>query len=153
VGNSRDAARWNIRDRRHVEELARFEEVMHRLERTAIGVSVISRGLDDHARLSGTTHPSMAAMGTLLDRLADAVRAAVELVLGTGDEATAAERLAAVKAQRERCVQGARRRAKEAWEGEATDEALQLEAEWLGYGAILVQVDRIIGDLTTPLPP
>src|SRR5262249_32295402 len=53
VGNSRDAARWNIRDRRHVHELQRFEEVMHRLERTAIGVSVISRGLDDHARLSG----------------------------------------------------------------------------------------------------
>jgi hypothetical protein len=57
-----------------------------------------------------------------------------------------------VRAQRQRCLEGARRRAREAWEGEASTEALQLEGEWLGYGAILVQVDRIVDDLGAPLP-
>ena len=66
VGNGREAARWNVRDRRHIDVLGRYEDVMPRLERTAIGVSVISRGLDDHARLSGTTHSAMPAMGALL---------------------------------------------------------------------------------------
>jgi uncharacterized membrane protein YgaE (UPF0421/DUF939 family) len=152
VGNSQDAARWNIRDRRHVDELARLEEVMHRLERTAIGVSVISRGLDDHARLSGTTHRSMTAMGALLDELADAIGAVAAQALGGGDEAAVAERMHAVRERWQRCLLGARRRAREAWEGEATPEALQLEGEWLGYGAILVQVDRIVDDLGAPLP-
>ena len=43
---------------------------MPRLERTAIGVSVISRGLDDHAHLGGTTHRAMPAMGALMIALA-----------------------------------------------------------------------------------
>ena len=43
VGNGRESARWNVRDRRHIAALGRYEEVMPRLERTAIGVSVISR--------------------------------------------------------------------------------------------------------------
>ena len=55
IGNGREVARWNVRDRRHAVELGRFEDVMPRLERTAIGVSVISRGLDDHAWVSGTS--------------------------------------------------------------------------------------------------
>ena len=66
VGNGRDAARWNVRDRRHIDVLGRYEGVMPRLARTAIGVSVIARGLDDHARLSGTTHSAMPSMGALL---------------------------------------------------------------------------------------
>ena len=74
VGNGREAAHWNVRDRRHIEVLARYENFMPRLERTAIGVSVISRGLDDHARLSGTTHAAMPAMGALFVALAAAVR-------------------------------------------------------------------------------
>ena len=44
VGDGRETARWNVRDRRHVDELGRYEDVMPRLERTAIGVSVISEG-------------------------------------------------------------------------------------------------------------
>ena len=76
VGNGRESARWNVRDRRHIDVLAGYEAVMPRLERTAIGVSVISRGLDDHARLSGTTHAAMPAMGALLVALATAVGAA-----------------------------------------------------------------------------
>ncbi len=34
---------------------------------------------------------------------------------------------------------------------EASD-ADQIEGEWLGYAALVVQVDRIIGDLSAPLP-
>ena len=44
VGKGREAARWNVRDRRHIDVLGRYEGVMPRLERTAIGMSVISRG-------------------------------------------------------------------------------------------------------------
>ena len=87
VGDGREAARWNVRDRRHIDALGRYEEVMPRLERTAIGVSVISRGLDDHARLSGTTHRAMPAMGALLVALASAVRALVDDVLGATADA------------------------------------------------------------------
>ena len=46
-----------------------YEDVMPRLERTAIGVSVISRGLDDHAGV-GNCPPPMPAMGMLLIALA-----------------------------------------------------------------------------------
>jgi hypothetical protein len=153
VGNGREVARWNVRDRRHIDELGRYENALPRFERTAIGVSVISRGLDDHARLSSTTHASMAAMGTLLETLARLVRASTGTVLGTTIETEFAAALAAVRAQRERCVQGAARRARMALEeNEADPEALRLGGEWLSYAALLVQVDRIVADLSAPLP-
>jgi hypothetical protein len=151
VGNGKEAARWNVRDRRHVDILGRYEEVMPRLERTAIGVSVISRGLDDHAHLVGTTHPPMPAMGELLIALAGAVRALVQDVLGD-EEADLAVALDDVRARRARCVRGASRRARVALEqGEAPD-GDPLAGEWLNYAALLVQVDRIVGDLSAPLP-
>ena len=70
VGTGRESARWNVRDRRHVEELARYEEVLPRLERTAIGASVISRGLDDHAHLPAhlPAHPPADGPGRGDDR-------------------------------------------------------------------------------------
>ena len=70
VGNGREAAKWNLRDRRHVIELSRYEELMPRLERTAIGVSVISRGLDDHAHLTGGEHQAMPDMAACWARSA-----------------------------------------------------------------------------------
>jgi uncharacterized membrane protein YgaE (UPF0421/DUF939 family) len=153
VGNGREVARWNVRDRRHIDELGRYENALPRFERTAIGVSVIARGLDDHARLSGTSHVSMVAMGTLLETLARLVRASTGSVLGTTIETEFAAALAAVRAQRERCVQGAARRARIALEeNEADPEALRLGGEWLSYAALLVQVDRIVADLSAPLP-
>jgi hypothetical protein len=152
VGQGRDVARWNVRDRGHREELGRFEEVMPRLERTAIGVSVISRGLDDHARLTGTEHPAMRSMGILLVALADAVRALVRHVVHDAPEAEVVTALNVVRAQRNRCVQGAARRARMALEHDHEADAEQLEGEWLGYAAILVQVERIVGDLSAPLP-
>jgi uncharacterized membrane protein YgaE (UPF0421/DUF939 family) len=153
VGNGREAARWNVRDRRHIDVLARYESVMPRLERTAIGVSVIARGLDDHAHLSGTTHASMAAMGALLQALADAVRAMVRDVLAeTDDDDDLVRSLAEVKARRERCVRGASRRARSALEHPDGADFDALEGEWLNYAALLVQVDRITSDLGAPLP-
>ena len=125
---------------------------MLRLERTAIGVSVISRGLDDHARLTGTTHRAMPAMGALLIALAGAVRALVQDVLGESEDADVARSLAEVRTRRERCVQGASRRARLALEHDERPDGVHLEGEWLGYAALLVQVDRIVGDLNAPLP-
>jgi uncharacterized membrane protein YgaE (UPF0421/DUF939 family) len=158
VGNGRESARWNVRDRRHVDVLGRFEQILPRLERTAIGVSVISRGLDDHARLDGTVHTAMPAMGQLFIALAGAVRAVVHEVLGTSERVDVARALAEVTAQRERCVRGASRRARLALEHVAEHDehdvidGEQVEREWLNYAALLVQVDRIVGDLSAPLP-
>jgi hypothetical protein len=152
VGNGREAALWNVRDRRHVEVLGRYEDAMPRLERTAIGVSVISRGLDDHARLSGTTHRAMPAMGALLVALGAAVRALAHDVLGESEDACLVGSLAEVRVRRERCVQGASRRARSALEHDEALDRDELEGEWLSYAALLVQVDRIVGDLSAPLP-
>ena len=150
VGDGRGAARWNFRDRRHVEVLGRYEAVMPRLERAAIGVSVIARGLDDQARLAGTMHGAMPAMGALLVTLARAIRALTDDVLGDGRRTLAdgsprsapdgivhAGRVAAGSdGPRPRIGRGVTR-----W-----------GAEWLGYAALLVQVDRIVGDLSARLP-
>jgi uncharacterized membrane protein YgaE (UPF0421/DUF939 family) len=152
VGNGREAARWNARDRRHVDALGRYEDVMPRLERTAIGVSVISRGLDDHARLAGTTHRAMPAMGALLIALATAIRTSVQHVLGQSEETDVPSTLDEVRVRRARCAQGASRRAKLALEHDEALDGDQLEGEWLSYAALLVQVDRIVGDLSAPLP-
>jgi len=126
--------------------------VLPRLERTAIGVSVISRGLDDHARVSGTTHDAMPAMGELLNALAGAVRALVDSVLAGADATALDAALARVTERRDRCARGASRRARVALEHDEDADAVVLEVEWLGYAALLVQVDRIVGDLSAPLP-
>ncbi len=124
---------------------------MPRLERTAIGVSVISRGLDDHSRMSGTTHPSMPKMGALLIALAAAVRATASSVL-TSQESGVAASLADVRERRHACKQAASRRAQRALEhGDEADLEI-IEGEWLNYAALLVQVDRIVADLSAPLP-
>ena len=106
IGNGREAARWNMRDRRHIEELGRYEEVLPRFERTAIGISVIARGLDDHARLTGTSHAGMPSMGALLVALASAVRALAREVLGQADDTDVTHALAEVRTRRARCVHG-----------------------------------------------
>jgi hypothetical protein len=182
VGNGRESARWNVRDRRHAEELDRYEKVLPRLERTAIGVSVISRGLDDYAQLEAAqpegaqpeaaqpegaqsegaapdqdaSRPAMPAMGALLVALGGAVRALAYDVLGVPGRVELDGALAEIRIQRQRCVRGASRRARVALEHDAeagrSAEGTALEDEWLNYAAILVQVDRIVGDLSAPLP-
>jgi hypothetical protein len=90
-------------------------------------------------------------MGALLMALADAVHAVVQDVLGESDEADVTRSLTEVRMRRQRCVQGAARRARLALgQDEHADDLL--EGEWLSYTAILVQVDRIVADLSAPLP-
>jgi uncharacterized membrane protein YccC len=151
VGNSRDSARWNVRDRRHAAVLGRYEEMLPRLERTGIGTWVIARTLDDQARLADTDHAAVPAMGALLVALAGASRAAVRDLLDDAGGTDLAPALAEVRERRERCVRGASRRARLALEQEATY-GDPLESEWLGYASVLVQVDRIVSDLSLGLP-
>ena len=125
---------------------------MPRLERAAIGVSVISRGLDDHAHLSGTTHGAMPAMGALLDLAGGApCGLSARTCSATRHADRVASSLAEVQARRDRCAQGASRRARLALEDHDEPDH-ELEVEWLGYAALLVQVERIVGDLSAPLP-
>ena len=116
-----------------------------RASRERVGVA---RGLDDHARILGTSHTAMPTMGALLLSLADLVRAVRSDVLDeAGADVDAQARV--VRERRQRCVRAAQRRAGLA-EGDADHPGV--EAEWLNYTAILVQVDRIVVDLSAPLP-
>ena len=61
------------------------------------------------------------------------------------------DRLPRCRPDGQACLRGAFRRARLALDhGESGD--AQVEGEWLGYAALLVQVDRIIGDLGAPQP-
>ena len=151
VGQGRESARWNVRDRRHIDALGRFEDEMPRLGRAAIGVWVIARVLDDQARLAETAHPAMPTMGALLGALADLIRAFTGELLGTATATDVADALGEVRLRRERCTQSASRRARLALAHEDDDDE-SLESEWLGYAALVVQVDRIAGDLGPPEP-
>ena len=151
IDGGRESVRWNVRDRPRIELFQRLDVVMPRLERAAIGVSVISRGLDDHARLSGTTHEPMASMGALLTALGESIRALALRVLGADTE-DFQRSLDDVRERRVRCVQGASRRARSAVAGDGDTAPGSLEGEWLNYAALLVQVDRIVADLCAPVP-
>ena len=115
-------------------------------------MSVIARGLDDHAHLTGTTHRSMATMGELLTALADAVRAVTAEVLDPATDADVEAAITKVRSWRSKCVIAATRRARTALEHDSALADQPLEGEWLNYAALLVQVDRIVGDLSAPLP-
>ena len=150
VGDGRHAAKWNIRDRRHLKELGRYEDALPCLERTAIGVWAIARGLDDHARL-GEPHRAMPAMGALFDSLAAAIAEHVRNVLGASHDAAVVAALDDVYARRARCMQGAARRARLALETEPGDGRPEVEGEWIGYVSLLVQTDRIAADIRANL--
>jgi len=150
VGNGRESARWNVRDRRHIAELTTLEELMPRLERTAIGVSVIARGLDDYARVTGTVHKPMKGMGELLIALAAAVRAVVADVLDPSQKSDIDPVLEELNARRDVCRKAASRRARLAIDVDDESDPTVVEGEWLNYAAVLVQVDRIVADLGPP---
>jgi uncharacterized membrane protein YccC len=159
VGNGREAAQWNVRDRRHIAELGRYEDVLPRLERTAIGVSAISRGLDDHARLTGGEHRPMPDMAALLAALGTLIEAVVRDVLGQAESGEDTRALEEVQARRAPCARAAFRQAQRALGGavaavgDADGDRDQPDTEWMSYTALLVQVDRIVDDLRAPLPP
>jgi hypothetical protein len=152
VGDGRNTARWNIRDRRHLTELGRYEDAMPCLERTAIGVWAIARGLDHHARLRDEPHRAMPAMGALFASLAAAIAEHVRNILGASQDAAVVAILDEVHTRRARCMQGASRRARLALECEAGDNRLEVEGEWIGYVSLLVQTDRIAADIRANLP-
>lgn len=153
VGDGRNAARWNIRDRRHLTELGRYEDAMPCLERTAIGVWAIARGLDDHARLRNEPHAAMPAMGALFASLAAAIAEYVRNILGASQDAAVVATLDEVHTRRDRCMQGAARRARLALESEAGEDHLEVEGEWIGYVSLLVHADRIAADIRANLSP
>jgi uncharacterized membrane protein YgaE (UPF0421/DUF939 family) len=149
VGQGREAAHWNVRDRSHIAELVRYEQVLPRLERTAIGVWAISRGLEDHAQLTGGEHVPMPDMAALLASLGGLVRVFASVVLG---EHPAGGVLAAVEdvlLRRAPCAAVAHHQV--AADVPAPDRPSS-PAEWMSYTALLVQVDRIVEDLRQPLP-
>jgi len=148
VGNSSESAQWNVRDRAHRAELGRYEDVMPRLERTAIGVWAIARGLEDHAQLTGGEHRRMESMGALLTALGNLVRVFTGEVLGDEPEGAVAGALQEVHLQRAPCARAAHRQTRET----PGQESIGPAPEWMSYTALLVQVDRIVEDLRAPLP-
>jgi uncharacterized membrane protein YgaE (UPF0421/DUF939 family) len=149
VGQGRESARWNVRDRRHIDALGRFEDELPQLRRAAIGVSVISRGLDDQAHLAPAAHAPMRAMGALLTALAGLIRAFAGELLGTAGSTDVGAAVDEVRMRRERCTHAASRRARVALDHEDGAE-VDDESEWLDYAALIVQVDRITSDLEPP---
>jgi uncharacterized membrane protein YgaE (UPF0421/DUF939 family) len=148
IGTGRESAQWNIRDRPHVDELSRYENALPRLERAAIGVSSLARGLDDEAQAAaGQELPAMQAMSLLLVALGQFVRAFARDVIsdGHGDGVDAA--LTEVERRREPCARAASRRALGALGEDGGPYVDARAVEWLGYAALLVQIDRIVDDL------
>jgi hypothetical protein len=133
-------------------ELGHYELILPRLERTAIGVSVISRGLDDHARITGSSHRAMPSMGLLLVALAGAVGAYVNDVAKGAADSDFNATMDEVRTRRQRCMEAASRRALLAIDSDEAADHDEVEGEWLNYVALLVQVDRIVADLNAPLP-
>jgi Fusaric acid resistance protein-like len=150
VGSGREAAHWNFRDRRNIVELGRYEEVLPRLERTAIGVSSISRGLDDYAHQAGGEHRPMPDMALLFAALGDLIRVLVRDVLGERVEGEETRAFDEVRLRRAPCARAAFRQARRALAND--EDPGQPEGEWMSYTALLVQVDRIVDDLRAPLP-
>jgi hypothetical protein len=124
---------------------------MPRLERTAIGVWAIARGLEDHALLTGGEHRPMEAMGALLVALGGLVRAFTDEVLGDRPEGAVAGAVQEVQVRRAPCARAAHRQTLEGSTEEA-DPPGGKGPEWMSYTALLVQVDRIVDDLRAPLP-
>jgi uncharacterized membrane protein YgaE (UPF0421/DUF939 family) len=152
IDSSRESVRWNVRDRQHTDTVGRYETTMPRLERAAIGVSVIARGLDDHARLTGTTHAAMSSMGELLIALGNAITVVARGVVDESAGDDLARAIEEVRIRRQWCVEGATRRARLALDGVEDVDLQQIEGEWLNYAALLVQVDRVVADLAAPFP-
>ncbi|HKY14958.1 MAG TPA: FUSC family protein [Microthrixaceae bacterium] len=152
IGNGREAAQWNIRDRAHVAELGRYEDVLPRFERSAIGVWAIARGLEDHVQLTGGEHHEMPAMAGLLGSLGDLVRVFAGTVLGERSPEDTQAAVDEVMRRREPCARTARRLGRAALDEDDPEHRARPPQEWMSYTALLIQVDRIVDDLRQPLP-
>jgi uncharacterized membrane protein YccC len=147
VGSGRRAARWNHRDRGHLGDLSRYEDMAPRLERISIGVSEIARDLDRAAARRPDPHPSTPKLGALLEALADAVRAVGHQLDAPQDERAMDAALQNVRLRRTETQQGATRRARLAVNTDGADVLDPAADELLVYTAVLVQADAIVADL------
>jgi uncharacterized membrane protein YccC len=150
VDEGRRSAHWSLRDRPHRAELAVYEDVLPRLERVAIGVWALARGLDDEATMAGGEHAPMRRMGELLSAIGDVVEAHAAAILGL----RGADRLPGLVRRadelRDACADSARRRSRTAQGDPAMDGSTGPDREWMSYVALLVQVDRVLEDLRAP---
>jgi uncharacterized membrane protein YccC len=147
VGSGRRAARWNHRDRGHLDNLAQYEDLAPRLERISIGVSEIARDLDRTAAVTPGEHAPTMKLGALLTALGCAIRALANELDAPDDHRALRAALHEVGVCRDESRQGATRRARLAVDA-ASAHALDPAAdEWLAYGAVLVQADAIVADL------
>jgi hypothetical protein len=147
VGGGRRSAQWNVRDRAHVAELARYEDVLPKLERTAIGVWAIARGLEDHAQLTGGEHRPMPDMAALLASLAGLVRAFAAEVLDERPSGSVPIAVEDVRRRRVPCEEAAHRQVAART---GSEQAGGQRKEWMSYTALLVQIDRVVDDLRSP---
>jgi hypothetical protein len=81
------------------------------------------------------------------------VRALGRDVLREGPDGEVEAALNEVRQRRLPCVRAAFRRAQQVFGDGGSGELGRHDGEWLGYAALLVQVDRIVDDLSAPLPP
>lgn len=146
VGTGQRAARWNYRDRRHLDDLDRYEEMAPRLERISIGVSEIARDLDRVAGRATEAHPPTPKLGALLDALATAVSAYTRQLDHADDPDALRTALQNFEERRAESERGATRRARLAVDG-GRDVPDPAGDEWLDYGSILLQADAIAADL------
>jgi len=144
VGTGRRAARWNYRDRRHLADLDRYEQMAPRLERISIGVAEITRDLERSASRITGEHSPTPRLGALLRALAGAVGAYTRQI-DDPDDGPLRDALAELQLRRAEGQQGATRRARLAVDGgDIVDPAA---GEWLDYGSILLRADAIAADL------
>ena len=153
VGNGREAARWNVRDRRHINVLGRYEDAMP------------APGADRHRRLGHLAGPRRSRSPRRHDppgharHGCPAGRVGQRRPLGGAGRArraratpTSRRARRGPRADGSACAQACVRRARLALEHDEAFAADELEGEWLGYAALLVQVDRIVVDLSAPVP-
>jgi hypothetical protein len=142
VGASAEEVNWHIVDRWKADRVRAVRAALPRLERVAIATSVITRGLDDFANLQVEGPPrAMATLGGFLCAAANATRTFTAVTLGGAAESDFDVAMAAAGEQRELVRAAAKRR--------VTLDPVEL---WTLYSAIVVETDRLLGDLTAPLP-
>jgi uncharacterized membrane protein YgaE (UPF0421/DUF939 family) len=142
VGATAEEVNWHIVDRWRAERVVTVRAALPRLERVAIATSVITRGLDDFANLQVESGPrAMPTLGAFLCSAAQATRAFTDVALGRADEAAFDAAMEAANEQRERVRAAAQRR--------VTIDPVEM---WTLYSAIVVETDRLLGDLTAPQP-
>jgi hypothetical protein len=94
----------------------------------------------------------MPDMASLLAALGTLIQVRVDGVLGAGSSSEEERAFDEVRLRRRPCEQAAIRQVQQAL-GNEPGAGGRAEFEWMSYTALLVQADRIVDDLSAPLPP